>query len=189
MSKRKGAVPGDSGADAAASPSGKSDKSDVNIIPADRLARARAKKYGYPYDPARDAWTKSYVKWKKENHRAQIARERTRDKRAHRAASPGSATAARKKVTPPETRDVKKPVKLRIVGRDGYTVADFYRDVKGAGFSLPGGSLLTLRSKQRKRRRRSNPLANQVPNRSRTLPSPERRCLYAAHSADSASAC
>ena len=35
MSKRKGAVPGDSGgADAAVSPSGKSDKSDVKVITA-----------------------------------------------------------------------------------------------------------------------------------------------------------
>lgn len=68
MSNRK-RTPGDSGADAAVSPSGKSDKSDVKIIPADRLERARAKKYGCPYDPARDAWTKSYVKWKRENAR------------------------------------------------------------------------------------------------------------------------
>jgi len=138
MSNRKRTVPGNSGADAAVSPSGKSDESDVKVIPNERLERARAKKYGYPFDPERDAWTKSYVKWKRENHRAQIARERTRDKRAHRAASPGSATAARKKVTPPETPDVKKPVKLRIVGRDGYKLRDFYRDFPGAGTSLPG---------------------------------------------------
>ena len=76
MSKREGAAPGDSGADAAGSPSRMSDKSDVKIIPADRLERARAKKYGYPYDAARDAWTKSYVKWKMENARPRKPPER-----------------------------------------------------------------------------------------------------------------
>jgi hypothetical protein len=133
----------------------------VNIIPADRLERARAKKYGIPYDPEQTAWIKSYVKWKNSNHRAQIARERTRDKRAHRAASPGSATAARKKVTPPETPDVKKPIKLRIVGRDGYTVA--------------GATLWRTRS-----RIAAGPLVCQALSVV---------ALYAAHSADSASAC
>jgi hypothetical protein len=128
MSNRK-RTPGDSGADTAVSPSGKCDKSDVKIIPADRLERARAKKYGYPYDPARDAWTKSYVKWKRENARPEPRGPQSRTSRSR---------AARKKVTPPETPDVKKPVKLRIVGRDGYTVADFYRDFPGAGISLPG---------------------------------------------------
>jgi hypothetical protein len=49
VSKRTGAVPGDSGADGAVSHSGESDNSDVKIIPADRLERARAKKYGYSY--------------------------------------------------------------------------------------------------------------------------------------------
>ena len=128
MSNRKRTA-GDSGADAAVSPSGESDNSDVKIIPADRIERARAKKYGYPYDPARDAWTKSYVKWKMENARPEPRGPQSRTSRSR---------AARKRTTSPETPDVKKPVKLRIVGRDGYKLRDFYRDFPGAGTSLPG---------------------------------------------------
>ena len=90
MSKRKGAVPGDSGADAAVSPSGKSDESDVKVIPNERLERARAKKYDIPYDPEHTASIKSYVKWKRENHRLMLARARTHDKSPRPAKLPGS---------------------------------------------------------------------------------------------------
>ena len=87
---------------------------------------------------------------------------------------------------------MKKPVKLRIVGRDGYTVARLLPGLPWRRVSaFRGGLLLTLRSKQRQHRRRSNPLANQVPNRSRTpvCQALSVVALYAAHSADSASAC
>ena len=191
VSKRKGAVPGDSGADAAASPSGKSDKSDVKVIPNERLERARAKKYGIPYDPEHTAWIKAYVKWKRENHRLMLARGRTQDKQPHTAESPGSATVARKKVCPPKTPDVKKPIKLSIVGRDGYKLRDFHRDFPGVGFSLPGRIAADLAKR-----------AGQAPSSEQPSgePGPESQqdplcealnvvALYAGHSADSASAC
>jgi hypothetical protein len=81
MSNRKRTVPGNSGADVAVSHSRKSDESDVKVIPNERLERARAKKYGIPYDPEHTAWIKSYVKWKNSNHRKQLAAARERKPR------------------------------------------------------------------------------------------------------------
>jgi hypothetical protein len=47
----------------------------VKVIPHERLERARAKKYGFPYDPAQSAWIKSYVRWKKMNFDLMNARD------------------------------------------------------------------------------------------------------------------
>jgi len=59
----------------------KSGASDVKVIPNERLERARAKKYGIPYDPEHTAWIKSYVKWKNSNDRKQLAAARERKPR------------------------------------------------------------------------------------------------------------
>ena len=49
-------------------------------MPNERHERARSKKYGVPYDPVLDAQIKAFARWKRENHRLQMAREKTRGK-------------------------------------------------------------------------------------------------------------